>query len=1623
MPYFNEWYHPGQQYVKLSVAHDTLCRVYIADLQAAGVTNLTALTRQSLQLFYRGQEVPVFAQDSLNGGGLHYFEFIGRRNDGLLDSLLYRQAINPFAHDPTQQTDSFSSLFTDTSAYFLTWDQTNTQSYSGIATTNVGGRTPEASFRYRTIYEYWQSFFQGGGGSFDVNYVLNPDYVTGEGMLSTEYDANSGPLGRNIPTPGYAAVGNPTRIEARIIGVNYCPEHIFSIEVGQVSRHRDTTAFINIGTFGFDYMLPLPPLTIIGIQALGPATDLVDKQRAAWLTVEYDRQFDLGGAQSMLLRNWNHTDTTYLRFYHSEFDSTAYIYDLARKERISALIDGDSLKFLVPGHPSLRDLYFFSDKAIAAPDLIAMPALHNLSDIGAGAEFVIVTHRKFANSAQRYADYRATNNYNQLSTKVVYVDEIYDEFGYGSLTPWAIKNFCRYALDAWTIKPKHFMLWGKGRNSPRLDNQENYVPTFGTPANDWEYVTNRSYDSIDFVPAAGLGRVSLYNDAQGIDYLNKVMDYEQQPYSATYKNTLLMGGGKILAEQQGIFDANVNLVAPLLTGDPMNGNVFWYQKRNNGFDSNNPLTTEQHINAGLGVLHFFGHSAVNLFELDILEPNRYTNFHKYPFMIALGCSGGNFNEYQQSYGERTILEKDRGSIAYLGNTTSGFLSPLKDYAKVLYRVMMQEQYGASLGEIFQATIASYASEHFAGQNIYYANNLKQLDLQGDPSVRLKFPLKPDLRMRSADIYFPDGNPRAFDPTFNMNLVVHNDGRSFTDSFAVRITQRLPSGLIHVHNLWYQQPIANTDTLSLTLPNAYGLLSAGFNHFTVELDVADSIQEIIEDSNNVAEVDQLFFGNLATPLFPAAYAIVGEKTIFLQASAFLMNLAAPIDYSFEIDTTPSFDSPLKRTSSPISGTAALGQWPIGFDMTPQQVYYWRVRMSNFYPAQWIVSSFKYIPDVTGWSQSREPQMLENKLEDLILDVVNHSWDFGTKREVLHALIQSFGSPGKASYFLGPYGSQGEAGNGVFCVPIDHKTLVPLVRATFYGDWLFSVAPNSPTGPQAVTTVSQTIAQMQNGDYFLMATSGNARLPNWADDIVMSLEQVGGSYASLRAVQDGERLLFLGVKGGIPGSAILIVVPNLAVTGQYPMHDLQRTLSAPLTQGEIKSTVIGPTDSWGQLTADWATRDPFTGDTLTLSVYGIRNDLSEDLLRTQLDARSLHQLSSIDAQTYPRLRLQAHVRDDLHGTAPQLKKWEVYHAAVPDLAIDNSIGAMVPDSIEEGQPLHVRAFARNVTSVVTDSVWVRFALQKADRTVIELGRRRFPPFLAKEVKSLEYTTHTAGRGLEQGEMTMIIELNPGEETVEQYHFNNLYFQPIKVKTDAIGPLVDVTIDGKHLMADDIVSPEPEIVIQINDDNSYLPVSVSDSTFRIWFGTETIYTNNPMVTIEGNDSIEKGSIRMPENKTKLVFKPGKLADGQYTLAVQGYDSKGNVASQRPYVIQMTVVNQKSISQVLPYPNPFSSACRFAYTLTGDEKPSRFDIEIYTITGRLVKVVDLLAAGDVHFGYNITQYAWDGRDEYGDQLANGVYVYKVNTRFHDQSNVTIRDEGISDLFRNGYGKMYLMR
>ena len=61
------------------------------------------------------------------------------------------------------------------------------------------------------------------------------------------------------------------------------------------------------------------------------------------------------------------------------------------------------------------------------------------------------------------------------------------------------------------------------------------------------------------------------------------------------------------------------------------------------------------------------------------------------------------------------------------------------------------------------------------------------------------------------------------------------------------------------------------------------------------------------------------------------------------------------------------------------------------------------------------------------------------------------------------------------------------------------------------------------------------------------------------------------------------------------------------------------------------------------------------------------------------------------------------------------------------------------------------------------------------------------------------------------------------------------------------------------------------------------------------------------------------------------------------------------------------------------------FLFTLTGATNPAGCKIKIYTVSGRLVKTI----ISPVNIGNN--QISWDGRDNEGEYMANGVYFYQL--------------------------------
>jgi flagellar hook assembly protein FlgD len=149
------------------------------------------------------------------------------------------------------------------------------------------------------------------------------------------------------------------------------------------------------------------------------------------------------------------------------------------------------------------------------------------------------------------------------------------------------------------------------------------------------------------------------------------------------------------------------------------------------------------------------------------------------------------------------------------------------------------------------------------------------------------------------------------------------------------------------------------------------------------------------------------------------------------------------------------------------------------------------------------------------------------------------------------------------------------------------------------------------------------------------------------------------------------------------------------------------------------------------------------------------------------------------------------------------------------------------------------------------------------------------------------------------------------------------------------------------------------------------------------------------------------------------------EYELIVKGKDRSGNKAGNIEYRITFKVIDKPMISNLLNYPNPFTTSTAFVFTLTGSEIPQNIKIQILTVTGKIVREITKDELGPIRIGRNITEYKWDGTDQFGQKLANGVYLYRFVTSLNGKTLEKYKAHGdnTDKYFNNGYGKMYLMR
>ncbi len=120
--------------------------------------------------------------------------------------------------------------------------------------------------------------------------------------------------------------------------------------------------------------------------------------------------------------------------------------------------------------------------------------------------------------------------------------------------------------------------------------------------------------------------------------------------------------------------------------------------------------------------------------------------------------------------------------------------------------------------------------------------------------------------------------------------------------------------------------------------------------------------------------------------------------------------------------------------------------------------------------------------------------------------------------------------------------------------------------------------------------------------------------------------------------------------------------------------------------------------------------------------------------------------------------------------------------------------------------------------------------------------------------------------------------------------------------------------------------------------------------------------------------------------------MSEGEHNVRFFAKDAAGN--SSETTLLSVNVTNTLQLSNVYNIPNPFSNGTTFTFILAGTDDPQSVHVKIYTVAGRLIQDLDF--SSKVHIGINGYQSAsdnlyWNGRDRDGDEIANGVYFYRV--------------------------------
>lgn len=1664
--YGNEWINYSQKYFKISTAEDGIYRITYNELVAAGVP-ISSIDPKKIQIYHRGQEHAIYVKDQNFGtfDSNDYIEFYGKKNDGTLDEELYVT--------PEAQPHKYYNLYSDTTAYFLTWslaqDGKRIQTFK---VNNVLNLPAEAFHLNEKIILQTNSYSEGL--FYLVNgfgYIINlSSFNYGEGWTGPIFIQGQSRDITFSDLKGVITSGPKPKLEVLITGRNNLAHNVSLAVGGDAGSLRSLT---NV-TFKYRYDTLISEslewsdisntsmMCRVSIPNLG-ATDKVSVSYVRLVLAEaWDQQLS---EQKVYHLPPSNSNRSYVEI--QNVPAGAKLFDISDEKNLVDIgynYAGNKLDAVIENNAQGKKLLLAS-KRIQAPKIEAV-SMRKIDPTA--ANFLMITHKSlrkpttsnsYPDVPLAYATYRASSAGGNYDTLLVNIDQLYNMFSYGEYTSLAIYRFCRFMAEQGN--PLYLFLLGRGLSAPSLIYQrdgavsQDLIPTAGYPGSDMLFTAGLKGSTIE--PGIPVGRIPA-KDADALEgYLEKVKIMESTPYDALWRKELVHLTGGNSPVLRSALSSYMNGYKKIAEGEMLGGNVVTFEKKTDG--PGELINIAEQVNAGKLLLTFFGHSAPTASDIDIGKVSNpalgFTNEGKYPLMIVNGCNVGDIYEINgNGYAEDWIVTPKKGSIGLIANTSIGLTNHYNNYTRLFYNIAFTDSIfmKKGIGDIQKEVGRRFPL--FSPKELSIAH-IQQMVLLGDPSVSLFGATIPDYEIGLDDVFAQsiDGEPiDASSEVFNFGLIVRNFGATHQDSLKVSIKRTLENGTVYYLDTLSFKPVYYQDTLYFPI-ETLGFKGAGVNHFTINLDPAHEIEELNETNNQITISYKIARGGTDN-IIPSNYSIVNKKEIRLvaQSQDLLMDERT---YLFELDTSKLFEFPIQQTS--VQGTT-LAKWTVdlfeGLSDKDTIVFYWRTKFATPRPPMeddiWETTSFTYINNGNpGWAMTHVQQFDGNEKENVLINPANRVWEF--EKFATRIQVKTFGALdslddhdvelwiNNTSYIYQTINDPLDrlcTDNSMNLVAFDKSNTVPYLALA--KDNIHDILDRQSCGsrPQMINNmlnseiesnvdhnIEKYIDAVGDGDYVLLFSVGNVTYQNWSAGTIAKLGEIGVNASDIQSLVDGEPIIILGKKGDSPGSATII---KADYSNPEPPEEqeifMDQTIIGRPTTGKIRSPRIGPAAHWVSFHQKTELSELPATDDYSFTIYGIDHDNNEILLNDFENFNTKYiDIRSIDSVSYPFIRLEMNLLDDVNLTPPQLKNWIVNFEGVPEGVLSFKLGQEIAGNEKKEGEIHKAVFAfENVSDLAfTDSLAIEYSLFNIDTRKSYVDTLMIKQLNAEESIDITLFINTLGKS---GDNDFKVFANPYLQAEQNFSNNYINFPNLlTVNIDQTNPIMEVTVDGEFIMDGDIVTPTPLIVLRMKDENSVL---FKEDTLGIHLylneKCEQVTCQPTRVSFSSPNLIWTPA--SAESDFMVEYRPQNLSDGIYTIRAEAADASGNSSGAEPYVVSFEIINESQITNFFPYPNPFSTRTQFVFTLTGSEIPDEIIIQIMTINGTVVREITQDEIGPIKIGNNKTEYAWDGRDEYGDQLANGVYLYKVKI-YIDGMEIKHRGTSADKAFKNGIGKMYLLR